>query len=91
MAYSKSKVTDLGRGKELTGFEYCHQTSSTPGNPTFCVINNAAVLLSTHTASSQGSYVSAPSTYDAIESLMAAQGGATTTLTPVNLSGFPTY
>ena len=31
MTYSKSKVTDLGRGKELTGFEYCHQTSTTPG------------------------------------------------------------
>jgi hypothetical protein len=29
MAYSKSSVTDNGRGKNLTGFEYAHQHSST--------------------------------------------------------------
>jgi hypothetical protein len=29
MAYSKSSVTDNGRGKNLTGFEYSHQHSST--------------------------------------------------------------
>lgn len=31
MAYSKSKVSDFGRGKNLTGFEYCHQVSNTSG------------------------------------------------------------
>lgn len=30
MAYEKSRVTDFGRGKQLRGFEYCHQISSTP-------------------------------------------------------------
>jgi hypothetical protein len=30
MPYSKSSVTDHGRGKNLTGFEYAHQHSSTP-------------------------------------------------------------
>ena len=29
MAYSKSSVTDNGRGKNLTGFEYSHQHSTT--------------------------------------------------------------
>jgi len=31
MAYSKSRVTNPGRGKSLSGFEYCNQVSSTPG------------------------------------------------------------
>lgn len=61
------------------------------GNPTFCLVNNEAVLLSTHTSSTIGAAVSLPTNYDAIEATMAAQGGATTTLTPVDLSGFPSY
>lgn len=32
MPYSKSKVSDFGRGKSLTGFEYCHQVSGTSGD-----------------------------------------------------------
>lgn len=31
MPYSRSRVSDAGRGKSLTGFEYCHQTSETAG------------------------------------------------------------
>ena len=31
MPYQKSSVTDPGRGKSLTGFEYCHQYSNTTG------------------------------------------------------------
>jgi hypothetical protein len=31
MPYQKSSVSDPGRGKSLTGFEYCHQHSSTAG------------------------------------------------------------
>jgi hypothetical protein len=61
------------------------------GNPAFCIVNNTAVLISTHTASTQGAYVSLPSTYDGIEAMMASQGGATTTLTPIDLSGFSSY
>jgi hypothetical protein len=61
------------------------------GNPTFCIINDEAVLLSVHTSGFGGSFVSLASTYDAIETLMASQGGATTTLTPVDLSSFTSY
>jgi hypothetical protein len=61
------------------------------GNPTFCIVNGEAVLLSTHTAEIQGSFVSLTAIYDAIETLMASQGGATTTLTPVDLSSFTSY
>lgn len=32
MAYSKSNVSDPGRGKSLSGFEYCHQYSNTTGD-----------------------------------------------------------
>ena len=32
MAYQKSSVSDPGRGKSLTGFEYCHQYSNTTGD-----------------------------------------------------------
>jgi hypothetical protein len=61
------------------------------GNPTFCIVNGEAVLLSTHTAEIQGSFVSLTAIYDAIETLMASQGGATTTLTPIDLSSFTSY
>lgn len=33
MAYQKSSVSDFGRGKSLAGFEYCHQCSTTSGEP----------------------------------------------------------
>jgi hypothetical protein len=32
MAYQKSSVSDFGRGKSLSGFEYCHQHSTIPGD-----------------------------------------------------------
>lgn len=32
MAFSKSNVSDPGRGKSLSGFEYCHQNSETTGD-----------------------------------------------------------
>lgn len=32
MAYSKSNVSDPGRGKSLSGFEYIHQHSSVAGD-----------------------------------------------------------
>jgi hypothetical protein len=31
MPYQKSSVSDPGRGKSLSGFEYCHQYSNTSG------------------------------------------------------------
>lgn len=31
MAYSKSKVSNFGRGRFLAGFEYCHQVSHVTG------------------------------------------------------------
>lgn len=31
MPYQKSSVGDPGRGKSLSGFEYCHQYSNTTG------------------------------------------------------------
>jgi len=31
MAFQKSQVTNLGRGRNLSGFEYCHQYSTQPG------------------------------------------------------------
>lgn len=48
MPYSKSNVADPGRGKSLTGFEYCHQTSSTSNEvPTAAELKTGELAINT--------------------------------------------
>lgn len=61
------------------------------GNPNFFIINGQPVLIGTHTSYIGGPFISAPAIYDAVEAAMGQMGGSTTTLTPIDLSSFPSY
>lgn len=59
------------------------------GNPNFLIINNEPVLVGTHSTVTGGPLI--PYYYDQIESTLASLGGSTTSLTPADISGFPTF
>jgi hypothetical protein len=90
MAYSKSKVTNPGRGKSLSGFEYCNQVSSTPGEapaasdlqPGEIALNSADGKL--HYKSQDGSVKSIPGGYSGTISIFDNGLGSSHLLTFTN-------
>jgi hypothetical protein len=59
------------------------------GNPNFLIINNEPILIGTHSTVQGGPLVSAY--YDEIEVVLASLGGSTTSLTPADLSQYPSF
>ena len=59
------------------------------GNPNFLIINNEPILIGTHSTVQGGPLISAY--YDDIEVVLANLGGISTSLTPADLSQYPSF